>query len=65
MPQKPLQQPYTAELQRHKWPNSLISKWAVEAMVIEDTTAGPIATAGGVPGGANRWRQPDRLLARL
>ena len=48
-----------------KSPNSLISKWAVEAMVTEDATAGPIATAGGVPGGANRWRQSDRLLARL
>jgi hypothetical protein len=48
-----------------KSPNSLITKWAVEAMVTEDATSRPIATSGAAPGGANRSCQPDRLLARL
>jgi hypothetical protein len=48
-----------------KSPNSLITKLAVEAMVTEDATSRPIATSGAALGGANRWRQPNRLLARL
>ena len=37
-----------------KSPNSLITKWAVEAMVTEDATSRPIATSGAAAGGANR-----------